>query len=331
MLKSPISMMNHKTLSLSVLALLALVAGCGDASQGPDGIDGKTRIIGISIQTSQNPFFVELADAAAAEAAKHGYKAEIVSGDKNAETQARQVQDFIAKKVDAILLTACDGRLVGAPIKEANRAGIPVFTADTGCSDASAKVVCHVATDNYAGGKQAGIAMLEVLGGKGGKILILSFDVAQSCLARVKGFREVIAGHNEERPGAQIEVVAELPGEAAREPSLRATADTLETHGDLVGVFAINDPSALGAVAAIEAAGKQAQIKVIGFDGQRIGKEAIKQGKIYADPIQFPKKMGQIVVQQMIRYFDGERPPAQIPIPTSLYRKADADKDPELN
>jgi len=330
MLQSRLIMTTQERLAMGIAAALLLLASCGDGGAGGGSGDADVRFIGISIMTSENPFFVELGEAAKAEAAEHGYQAEIVSGDNKAETQARQIQDFIARGVDAILLTPCDGLLVAAPIKEANRAGIPVFTADTGCGDPSAKVVCHVATDNYEGGKQAGVAMLEALGGKGGKILILSFDVAQSYLARVKGFREVIDEHNRNRPGASIEVVAELPGKAAREPSLRATADTLEKHGDLVGVFAINDPSALGAVAAIEAAEKQGQVKVIGFDGQKIGKEAIKQGKIYADPIQFPKRMGRETVRQMVRYFNGETPPAHIPIATSLYRKADADKDPDL-
>jgi len=297
-------------------------SGCSDSA--------PKRVIGISIMTSENPFFVELAKAAEEEAVKHGFTVALVSGDKKAENQARQVQDFIAQKVHAILLTPCNAQLVGEPIKAANKAGIPVFTADTGCLDKSAKVVSHVATDNYAGGKQAGDAMIEALGGKGGKILVLSFDVAQSCLARVKGFREVISAHNEANKDAQIEIVAELPGEASREPSSRATADTLEKNGDLVGVFAINDPSALGAVASIEAAGKQNQIKVIGFDGQRIGKQAIKEGKIYADPIQFPKKMGRMIVQQMVKFFAGEVPAPVIPIPTSLYRRADAEKDPDL-
>ncbi len=312
------------------LALLVAAVGCLFGCSESESSAGSKKVIGISIMTSENPFFVQLANAAKEEAAKHGFQVEIVSGDKKAETQARQVQDFIAKKVNAILLTPCNAQLVGAPIKNANKAGIPVFTADTGCLDKDAKVVSHVATDNYAGGKQAGEAMIEALGGKGGKILILSFDVAQSCLARVRGFREVIDAHSNANTGARIEIVAELPGEASREPSSRATADTLEKNGDLVGVFAINDPSALGAVAAIESAGKQDQIAVIGFDGQPIGKQAIKEGKIYADPIQFPKKMGRMIVQQMVKYFAGEAPQEQIPIPTSLYRKADADKDPEL-
>ena len=69
---------------------------------------------------------------------------------------------------------------------------------------------------------------------------------------------------------------------------------------------------------------------MIGFDGQKIGKQAIKEGKVYADPIQFPKKMGRMIVQQMVKYFDGELPPRLIPIPTSLYRRADAEQDPDL-
>lgn len=319
-----------RTPSIVILVLAIIFAtSCGDGGGAPADSKG---VIGISIMTSENPFFVELADAARAEAEKNGYTVKIVSGEKMPETQARQVQDFITDGVAAILLTPCNARLVGAAIKKANEAGVPVFTADIGCLDETAKVVSHVATDDHLGGKQAGVAMLEALAGRGGKVLILRFDDAASCLARVKGFREVIAQYNDAgTSAAAIEIVAELPGEAAREPSLRATADTLKRHPDLVGVFAINDPSALGAVAAIEAAGKQDQIKVIGFGGQRIGKLAIKEGKIYADPIQLPRPMGKRAVQQMMRYFDGDAPQAHVSIAPKLYRKADADKDPDLN
>jgi ribose transport system substrate-binding protein len=92
-------------------------------------------------------------------------------------------------------------------------------------------------------------------------------------------------------------------------------------------VFAINDPSALGARAAIEKAGKQAQVKIIGFDGQADGKRAILDGKIYADPIQFPDRIATLAVESIVRYFDGESvPPVQL-IPTALYRQADAEKE----
>jgi ribose transport system substrate-binding protein len=61
------------------------------------------------------------------------------------------------------------------------------------------------------------------------------------------------------------------------------------------------------------------------------GKRAIKAGQIYADPVQFPDRIGRTAVQTIVNYFEGEEVPAEILIPTQLYRKADADKDPSLN
>ena len=110
----------------------------------------------------------------------------------------------------------------------------------------------------------------------------------------------------------------------------KAAEDSLQAHADLRGIFAINDPAALGARAALEKAGKAQQIVLVGFDGQPEGKQAIKDGKIYADPIQFPDKMGVQIVDAIVRHSKGETLPPQILIPTRLFRKSDALKDPEL-
>jgi len=83
-------------------------------------------------------------------------------------------------------------------------------------------------------------------------------------------------------------------------------------------------------VAAIEKAKRSTQITVIGFDGQPEGKQAIKEGRIYADPIQFPDRMGIEIVGAIISYSKGNELPPQTLIPTKLYRKADGLKDPEL-
>ena len=103
--------------------------------------------------------------------------------------------------------------------------------------------------------------------------------------------------------------------------------DALQAHSDLRGIFAINDPAALGARAALEKAGKADQVVIVGFDGQPEGKQAIKEGKIYADPIQFPDQMGVKVVDAIVRHSKGEELPPQILIPTQLYRKADAEAE----
>ncbi len=103
----------------------------------------------------------------------------------------------------------------------------------------------------------------------------------------------------------------------------------MQAHPNLRGIFAINDPAALGARVALEKANKTEQVIIVGFDGQPEGKQAIKEGKIYADPIQFLTRWG-FNCGCIVRHSKGETLPSEMLMPTSLYRKADAEKDPEL-
>ena len=324
--------------SLLLLAVLVLV-GCTESAPAPNnaapvqtggtGLNAK-RPIGISVLTLNNPFFKIIADKITDEVKKEGYETIIVAGEKDIARQTNQVEDFIAKGCSAIVLCPCNSQAIGAAIQKANAAGIPVFTVDIGSSDPKGKVVSHIATDNYGGGKQAGAAMLEALGGQGGKVVILDLAEVESCQLRVKGFKEVIMAHNEQNAGNKIEIVAQLPCEGDIEKGFTAAQDALQANEDLIGIFAINDPAALGAYEAVVKAEKTAQVKIIGFDGQDIGKEAIRDGKIYADPIQYPDRMGVLTAQSIIKHFDGERVPPEQLIPTELYRKVDGEKDPTL-
>ena len=317
--------------SILLAASLSLFTSCGEKapeSAGKNDASSPKKVIGITMMTLSNPFFVDLADAAKEEAAKHGYEVVIYSGD-DAEKQAKQMKDMISQKVEAIIVAPKDTLAIGEPIKLANAAGIPVFTADTGCSDETASVVSNVMTDNYGGGKLAAQAMIKGLPA-GGKILILDFKKAQSCIMRVNGFKEVIDSHNSANPNNKIEIVAELDGSGAEEVSKKSAEDQLNATPDLKGIFAINDPSALGAVVALKKANKLRDVKVIGFDGQRIGKEAILRGEIYADPIQFPREIGKLTVEQIIKYKNGEEVKPEILIETKLYFQKDAQNDPLL-
>jgi ribose transport system substrate-binding protein len=192
-------------------------------------------------------------------------------------------------------------------------------------------VVSHIATDNYQGGRLAGEAMIEALGEAGGKVLILDFKQAESCLLRVKGYKEIIAAHNKAHPDRLIKTVSERPGDGKKEQGFKMAEDAIQSFPDLAGIFAINDPSALGAYAALEKAGKEDQVKIIAFDGQPEGKQAIKDGKIYADPIQFPDRIGRQTLQTILKYFDGEDVPKEQLIPTRLYRQKDGMNDPDLH
>lgn len=318
-----------KKLAPLLLALSALVlAGCGKSPAPSSG--GRVKgTIGVSLLTLDNPFFKIIGDNITAEAARRGYDTVVVSGDKDIAKQGNQVKDFIVKKVSAIVLSPCDPKSVVPIIQEANAAGIPVFTVDIPCQEPGVKIVTQIATDNHGGGKEAANAMIEALGASGGKIAILHLKQAQSCILRVKGFREVIDAHNASgKP--PITIVTELDGGGAKDIGYKAAEDALQAHPDIRGIFAINDPSALGARAALEKAGKADAVVIIGFDGLPEGKQAIKEGKIYADPIQFPEKMGTGIVDAIVRHSKGETLPPEMFIPTSLYRKADAEKDPML-
>lgn len=301
-----------------------------DAATGEDTASSEMKgTIGYTTMDLTNPFFKVIGENMKAEAAKHGYDVVTVSGD-NVTKQSNQIDDFIVKKVAAIVVTPCDPKSIGQAIKKANDAGIPVFTNDTSYDGDEGTVECHVATDNLQGGRLAGEAMVKLLGESGGNVLIVHKPDASSCLKRVQGFQEIVDAHNAKDGAGQIKVVATLNGDGRREIGYAVTKDAIVQHGDLSAIFAINDPSALGAYSALEEAGKTEQVTIIGFDGEKAGKQAILDGKIHCDPIQFPDQMGKTTVEMIIKYFDGDELEPQILIPSALYYKADAEKDPVL-
>ena len=323
---------------LGTAAMSLAFTACSPSANKSDGSNQsekdsaleKKGIIAYSPLTLSNPFFKVIGDHIKSEAEKNGYETLMVDPDMDVKKQSDQMDDFISRGVTAIILVPCDRLSIGPAVKAANDKGIPVFTVDAKCAAEGVDIAGHVGTDNYQGGKLAGKAMINALGENGGKVLVLDFKKANSCVLRVNGFKEVINAHNTERTDGKIVIVAELDGNGARTEGYQSTADALQAHDDLAAIFAINDPSALGAYTAIEEAKRQNQIKIIGFDGQLDGKQAIKDGKIFADPIQHPDKMGQQIVQNIIKYLAGEEFKKETLIPATLYDKAAAKKDPEL-
>jgi ribose transport system substrate-binding protein len=316
-------------LALAVL----LAAGCNKADNSSATVTTSTsqpkRIIGVSLLTLDNPFFKVIGDNVTSAGKEHGYDVIVVSGDKDVAKQGNQIKDFIVQGVSAIVLSPCDSKSIVPIIQEANKAGIPVFTVDIPCNEPGVKIATQIATDNFGGGREAAAAMIEALSEAGGPVAILHFKQAESCQLRVKGFKDAIETHNASGK-SKIEIVAELEAGGAKDQGYKATEDVLQANPEIRGIFAINDPSALGARAALEKASKTQQVQIVGFDGQPEGKQAIKDGKIYADPIQFPDKMGVQIVEAIVRHSKGEELPPQMLIPTSLYRKADADQDPDV-
>ena len=317
------------------IGLLAIVVACfvgacdkNAGNKAPVADAPKSKgIIAATCLTLSNPFFKTIQDAMVDEAAKEGFDVVYVSGDHDVRKQASQIEDFIVKKVAAIAINPCQSDAIAEPIKKANEAGIPVFTFDIKCKDPAAKVVSHIGTNNFQAGQLAAQAMIEAIGETGGKVAVLDFRAVESCQERVRGFKDVLARYNASREEGKIDLVAELPGDGQTEKGFKVTEDLIQSQPGLAGIFAINDPSALGAVAALEKAGKQDLIPVIGFDGQDEGRVAIHEGKIYADPIQFPEQIGRRTIQAIMDHLAGKEVPSDQPIDSALYRKSDADKE----
>lgn len=335
-----------------LLAVLVIAGGCSrkstvdisaSASGGSDtnttaADDGgnaptdnsSSSTIGFSAMDLSNPFFQLIGNVLTEKAKEQDFEVVIEDAATDPKKQSEHIDAFIAKQVTAIVLNPCDRFSAGPAIKRANEAGIPVFTCDLQCVAEGAKITAHVGTDNFGGGKLAGEAMIEALGDGGGKVFILHFPQANSCVLRVDGFREVVEAYNKDREEGKIEIVGEQDGGGNRNAGFAAASAAIQSNPDLAGIFAINDPSGLGAYTALEQAQKTDQVTIVAFDGQKDGKQAIKEGKIYADPIQFPKKMAEMTVANIVKYLSGEEYEAVTLIPTELYRKADAEKDPEL-
>ena len=310
--------------SLLVVAAIALLAaGCSNpsssSSSGASGAPGAaaTKTIGVSIQNREAQFYQDMESGMKSEAAKYGYKVDVVDANRDNAVQQSQVEDFISQKVDAIVLTPYDSQAIGSAIAEANKAGIPVFTADIASTSKLGTVVTHVASDNVQGGAEAGQLICAAV--KSGPVAIVDEPEVTSVQDRVKGFKQTLAA---KCPG--VTVVADVDAGGQRDKAANDVSDVLQSHPNLKGIFGINDDSALGAVTAIKAAGLNGKIAVVGYDAGPEARAAIAAGDMYGDAVQYPVNIGSKAIDVIHDYFAGKKPPAVVHINVGMYTKATA-------
>ncbi len=159
--------------SFAVVTLFVALAACSNnsssnaqsgssASPGASAAAGS-KTIGVSIQNREAQFYQDMENGMKAEAAKYGYTVTVVDANRDNAKQQSQVEDFISNKVDAIVLTPYDSTAIGSAIVEANKANIPVFTADIASTAKQGTIVAHIASDNVQGGGQAGLLICKAV------------------------------------------------------------------------------------------------------------------------------------------------------------------------
>ena len=292
--------------SLSALALLS--SGCqkSDNQSGP----AKPKIA-LVMKSLANEFFSTMADGAKKHQAEHAAAYDlIVNGIKNETDLAEQVnlvEQMIAQQVNAIVIAPADSKALVTVLKRAKDAGILVVNIDNKLDADVLKQaglsVPFVGPDNRAGARQVGEALAKKLK-KGDQVAIIEgVPTAFNGQQRRLGFEDAMKD-------AGMNIVTEQSGNWEMEKANNVAAAMLSEHPDLKAILCGNDNMALGAVAAIQAAGKTGKVLVVGFDAIGAIRPMLADGRVVATADQHADQLAVFGIEAALKILKGEAPPA---------------------
>lgn len=308
------SMFRKKVILLCTTLLVggAMMTGCGTAPEkAQSAAEGKT-VVGFSVSTLNNPFFVDVRDGAKEAADAAGMELVIMDAQNDASKQMSAIENMIQQKVSVIIVNPVDSKAVVPAIEAANQAGIPVITVDRGADGGT--VVANIASDNVAGGRMAGQLILDKLGGKGNVVELEGVPGTSAANDRGKGFNEAM------QTASGVTIVAKQPADFDRAKGMKVMENILQSNQEVQAVFAHNDEMALGAVEAIQAANRGSVI-VVGFDATADAVSAVKDGALLATVAQQPKEMGKASVETAKKILANEAVDTFIPVKLELITK----------
>ena len=282
------------TLAVTSMCMLCL-SGCGKR--------GGMRPVQIAVVPKGTTVDFWLSVKAGAEKAGEEHGVEIIWRGPAEETdvagQMGILENFISADVSAIVMAACDSKAMLSIVEKARQAKTPLITIDSGVDDPS---VPFIATDNIKGAQLAAQTLVKLIGGKGNVGLIPFVPGAATSTMRENGFKEEIAKH----PG--VKLVSTLYSQSDVAKGMSAAENMLTAHPDLAGIFAANEPGAIGAAQALEQRRVAGKVKLVAFDAADSEIEALKRGTIQALIVQNPFKMGYEGVQAAMKALKGEIP-----------------------
>ncbi len=299
--------------SITLALGLVLMAGCSgpaepvqtdteskEAMPAAETPEQATLRIAVIPKGLAHQFWLTIKAGAEAAAAEGG--AEILWQGPHKETEVEKqiniVQDMLNSGVDGLVLAACDENALIPMVQKATDAGIPVVTIDSGV--ASDLPLSFVATDNVAGAEMAAKTLADLIGEEGNVGLIPFIKGAATSNMREEGFLKGIAAYPD------INVSATLYCQSDVAKAMEVTQDMLTRNADLKGIFATNEPAAIGAAQALKAAGKQDQVKLVAFDAAEEEITALQEGSVQALIVQNPYRMGYAGVQAALDAIAGK-------------------------
>ncbi|MEB6857449.1 ribose ABC transporter substrate-binding protein RbsB [Proteus cibi] len=286
---------------LSVVALSATISANAFAKES----------IALVISTLNNPFFVTMKDSAQKEANRLGYDLVVLDSMDNPAKELANVQDLTVKGTRLMLINPTDSDAVGNAVILANKAKIPVITLDRVAN--KGEVVSHVASDNRLGGKMAGDYIADKVTNDAKVIQLEGITGTSASRERGEGFKQAVDAH-------KLNVLASQPADFDRTKGLNVMQNLLTAYPAVQAVFAQNDEMALGALRALQTAGRT-DVLVIGFDGTDDGIKAVNRGMLGATIAQRPDQIGIIGIQTADKILKGEKVDATIPVELELVIK----------
>ena len=298
-----------KRLYLLPLLCLLLFVHCGSKNNMAAAGQKKMAVI---VSTLNNPWFVFLAETAAAKAKSLGYDAKIFDSQNNTALESDHFENSIVAGFDAILFNPTDADGSVANVQKAKDAGIPVFCMDREINSLNA-ATSQILSDSYSGAVSIGKYFTQQLNKKGNYVELLGLVGDNNTWARSKGFHSVVDNYK------GLKMVAQQSADFDRNKAMEVLESVLQAHPDIDGVFCGNDAMASGAYQALVSAGKENKIKVFGFDGAEDVIISIGENKVMATGMQFPKVMAETAAEYADEYIKGKRDfPQKVPVAVEL-------------
>lgn len=290
--------MKKMLIVMMVLLMMGFTAFGAAQAEKKDGI-----VIGMTVPGLQFPFFVTMQDEALAYAKTLGVELRTHDSQNQSSVQMSAVENFIAQKVDGILLSPMTTDSLVPAIEAAVAAGIPVATVDRKAN--SDKVLIHVGADNVEGGRAAARFVIEQLGGKGKVIELEGTAGSSAALDRKAGFDEIIIPSN-------VKIVVSQTADFSRSKAQNVMENLMQAYPSFDAVFGANDEMIIGAIEAMQSAGMDPASKVtIGFDATTDAFSYMKEGKLDATIDQFPGQQASKALDVLVNYIKTGAKPAQ--------------------
>ncbi|MCK1229595.1 substrate-binding domain-containing protein [Streptococcus uberis] len=306
------------------LSMVLLLGACGKTGLGNSSASSSKEVtkkaakdlkLGVSISTTNNPYFVAMKDGLDKFAGEKKVSLKVADAQDDAARQADDIQNFISQNVDAILINPVDSKAVVSSIKAANSANIPVILIDRGSEGGD--VLTTVASDNVEAGKMAAEFVVKELGEKAKAFELSGVPGVSATVDRGKGFNKIAK--------TKLDILSSQSANFDRAKALNTAQNMIQGHKDVQVIFAQNDEMALGAAQAVKSAGLK-DILIVGIDGQPDAHDAIKNGDITATIAQQPAKMGEIAIQAAIDHYQGKKVKKTTVSPIYLVTKETVDQ-----